>query len=81
MVARKRADETAKSLLLCKAVSSRSFNQLIKLQLEEPLEVNSNVHPRYITVLDKIRLIDAAKASKAKAMLAFAFEPSTPSSA
>jgi len=62
-------------------VSSRSFNQLIKLQLEEPLEVNSNVHPRYITVLDKIRLIDAAKASKAKAMLAFAFEPSTPSSA
>ena len=52
-----------------------------KLELEEPLEVNGNVHPRYMVALDRIRLIDAAKASKAKAMLAFAFEPSKSPSA
>ena len=50
-----------KSLLLCKAVSSRSFIQLIKLQLEEPLEVSGNTHPRYMTARDRIRLTDAAK--------------------
>ena len=56
---------TAKFLSTCKAVSSRNFTQLIKLQLEEPLELVSNGEPRYIAAhaerQDRIRLISAAK--------------------
>lgn len=37
---------TAKFLLACKAVSSPSFTQLIKLELEVPLEVAGNNNPR-----------------------------------
>jgi hypothetical protein len=38
--------ETAKFLPVCKAVSSRRFIQLIKLQLEVLLELIGNDHPR-----------------------------------
>ena len=55
-----------KFLPACKAVSNR--NSQLKLLLEEPLEVSGNTHPRYMTVHDRIRLIDAAK-SGAKAPL------------
>jgi hypothetical protein len=50
---------TAKLLLLCKAASSRDSQ--LKSLLEEPLEVFGNKHPRYMTVHDRIRLIDAKK--------------------
>ncbi len=62
--------ETAKSLLVCKAVSSTIFEDMTvleytlyissKMVLEEPQEVVGNCHPRYMTIrvftLDRIRL-------------------------
>ncbi len=45
----KHGGATAKFLPLCKAVSSRNFQ--LKLLLEEPLEVNGDIHPRYMAAI------------------------------
>jgi len=37
---------------------------LIKLQLEEPLEVSGDTHPRYMVAPDRIRLTDATKGAR-----------------
>ena|SRR3989344_3900395 len=64
---------TAKFLPLCKAVSSRSFNQLIKLQLEEPLEVGGNTHSQIHGCPRQNPAYRCSEASNAKALLAFVF--------